>query len=241
MKKILLIILMALLHTVSNAQFVGKLEFMPKDCESTGKCTLIYDFGYIDPMKVGWQANAGLVTDGATIPFWAKPFIGGSFEKEFIKAAVIHDWYCDRSVRAWTQTHRVFYDALLASGVDSVKAKMMYYAVLVGGPKWIDLIKGNECKVGGGCINNVNGNTSLPDGNILNRTASEKYIFRKARYSEPNVISDTAAVKLIIEANNAITPEELENLAKTRNPTDLYFKNGSSIRYQDKSSNLPTE
>lgn len=232
-----------MLHSASNAQFVGKLELTPKDCESTGRCTLVYDFGFIDPMKVGWQASAGLATDGATIPFWAKPFIGGSFEKEFIKAAVIHDWYCDRTVRAWTQTHRVFYDALLASGVDSVKAKIMYYAVLVGGPKWIELIKGNECKVGGAgaCINNVNGNTSFPDGNILNRASGEKYIFRKARYSEPAVISDTAAVKSIIEANNAITPEALEDLAKSRNPNDLYFKNGSSIRYQDKSSNLPTE
>jgi Protein of unknown function (DUF1353) len=241
MKKILLAILVTMLHTVSNAQFVGKLEFMPKDCESTGKCTLVYDFGYIDPMKVGWQANAGLVTDGATIPFWAKPFIGGSFEKDFIKAAVIHDWYCDRSVRAWTQTHRVFYDALIASGVDSIKAKMMYYAVLVGGPKWLDLIKGKECKVGETCINNVNGNTRLPDGNILNRTTDEKYIYRKARYGEPAVISDITAVKSLIEANNAITPEALEDLAKTRNPNDLYFKNGNSIFYQDNSSSFQRE
>jgi Protein of unknown function (DUF1353) len=239
MKNILLVILLAMFHTVSNAQFVGKLELMPINCESTGKCTLVYDFSFIDPMKVGWQANAGLVTDGASIPFWAKPIIGDSFEKDFIKAAVIHDWYCDRSVRAWTQTHRVFYDALLASGVDSVKAKIMYYAVLVGGPKWIDLITGEKCKTGENCIQNTNGVASIPESKIIERKPGGKYVFRKARYNEPAVISDTAAVQLIIEGNNAITPEALENLAKSRNSNDFFFKNGNSILYEDQSSKYP--
>ena len=80
----------------------------------------------------GWQASAGLITDGASIPRWAQPFVGGAWDKQFIRAAVIHDWYCIRTVRARRATHRMFYDALIESNVSRANALTMYYAVLVG-------------------------------------------------------------------------------------------------------------
>jgi hypothetical protein len=91
----------------------------------------------------------------ATIPSWARPFVGGPFDPSYIKAAVIHDHYCDRHVRPWRSTHRAFYDALIALGLDTAKAKVMYYAVYLGGPKWVKLIPGKPCGSGIACINNV--------------------------------------------------------------------------------------
>ncbi len=82
------------------------------------------------------------MTDGASIPGWAQPIIGGAWETEFIRAAVIHDWYCIRTVRKRSETHRMFYDALIESKVDRRKALIMYYAVVVGSHMWIDLIEG---------------------------------------------------------------------------------------------------
>ncbi len=52
------------------------------------------DFGYVDPSGIGWQTNKGAKTDGASIPPLLQPFVGGPWEDGYIRAAVIHDWYC---------------------------------------------------------------------------------------------------------------------------------------------------
>jgi len=123
----------------ARAEFIGKLEFKPAGCKSAGQCELVFDFGYIEPGGYGWQAKAGLKTDGASIPSWAQPIIGGAWDAEYIRAAVIHDHYCIRTVRPRTATHRMFYNALIESGVDRPKALVMYYAVMVGSHMWINL------------------------------------------------------------------------------------------------------
>ena len=136
----------------ARADFVGTLEFTPAGCETARQCKLAFDFGYVDPKGVGWQANAGDATDGATIPPWAQPLVGASFDKSFVKAAAIHDHYVVNHVRTWQQTHLMFYDALIDSGVPAHKAQIMYFAVLAGGPRWIELIEGIACPVGMMCI-----------------------------------------------------------------------------------------
>src|SRR5689334_10444439 len=80
---------------VAHADFVGSLVLSPTGCESTGHCELGADFGFIDPKGVGWQAAKGLITDGASIPPWAQPIVGKPFDESFVKAAIIHDHYCD--------------------------------------------------------------------------------------------------------------------------------------------------
>ena len=116
----------------ARADFVGNLEFIPEKCESTGTCAIKSDFEYKDSTGLRWQTKAQDKTDGASIPAWAQPFVGAPFTRDYIKAAVIHDHYCDRQVRPWRQTHRVFYDALIESGVSAARAKLLYYAVYLG-------------------------------------------------------------------------------------------------------------
>jgi len=79
--------------------FTGKfgLDEIPGDPQHK---RLEADFGYIDPTGVGWQTNKGAETDGASIPPLLQPFVGSPWEDGYIRAAVIHDWYCDRHVRA---------------------------------------------------------------------------------------------------------------------------------------------
>jgi hypothetical protein len=219
-----------------SAEFIGELKFKPQGCENRGVCQLMYDFGFIDSKGVGWQARAGLKTDGASIPSWAKPIIGGSFDKDFIRAAIIHDHYCDRNVRPWPDTHRVFYEGLRASNVDEVKAKIMYYAVLVGGPKWIELIKGESCNIGKTCVRRVELPVQVPQSIIVNRESGQRFALRKAQYEKPETKQDIAEAQKIIETTPAMSSSEIEALAKKRHSTDFYFTHGDAIRFEDTSA-----
>jgi hypothetical protein len=93
-------------------------------------------FGYIDQFNVHWDVPAAFETDGASIPAAFKPLIGGSWTEQYVRAAVLHDFY----IRRWTNdpesVHRLFFHALLASGTEPDRAKYMYWAVRNFGPQW---------------------------------------------------------------------------------------------------------
>lgn len=93
-------------------------------------------FGYVQESGREWLVPSEAVIDGASIPkvFWS--LIGGPFEGQYRNASVVHDYYCDVQTRPWQETHRVFYDGMLCSGVGTARAKVMYYAVYRFGPRW---------------------------------------------------------------------------------------------------------
>lgn len=202
----------------SFAQFDGVLSLVPTGCQATGKCTLKNKLRFTDSAKVDWEAKAGLVTDGASIPTFFQPFVGQPFEDSFIKAAVIHDHYCDRHVRPWRQTHRVFYEGLLDQGVPKAKAKVMYFAVYLGGPKWVELIPGNKCV--GNCINNI---TTVSGKPVINSREADYALF-----DMPLLLKDLAQE---LEANpDALTLEQIEDRARAKRPNDYYYRNGHQVK-----------
>lgn len=93
-------------------------------------------FGYVQESGREWPVPSEAVIDGASIPkvFWS--LIGGPFEGQYRNASVVHDYYSDVQTRPWQETHRVFYDGMLCSGVGTARAKVMYYAVYRFGPRW---------------------------------------------------------------------------------------------------------
>ena len=147
--------------TVSTIKFVstisGKVVLYPKNCTSDQNiiCKLGEPIRFEQNEKFTWQSDAWSgdankqsgTTDGASIPGWVQGITGDPFDSEFIKAAILHDHYCykENHVRRWQDVHRMFYDALLIQGVSKFKAKMMYYAVLVGGPRWGKIVPGEDC------------------------------------------------------------------------------------------------
>ena len=149
--------------------FIGKLKLIDNVSDPTGKTKMLADDLYfIDTDKFVWKAGKDDVTDGATIPPLFHPIIGGSFEPDFLPAAVIHDHYTNRAhrVRTWRDTARVLYQAMLVNGVNIVKAKTMYFAVYVFGPHWGVLAKGVPC--GKKCIFTVPEQLALgKSGNIV--------------------------------------------------------------------------
>lgn len=98
--------------------------------------TLVEPFAYFDPRAVRWEAPAGAVVNGASIPraFWS--VIGGPFSGRFRNASVVHDVACVERSRDWRDVHRMFYEACRCGGVAAVTAKTMYYAVHHYGPRW---------------------------------------------------------------------------------------------------------
>jgi len=203
------------------AQFDGELVLLPAGCQATGQCTLRNKLRYTDGSGTVWEAKAGLVTDGASIPGVFQPFVGAPFEESFIKAAVVHDHYCDRHVRSWRQTHRVFYDGLIAQGVSAAKAKVMYLAVYLGGPKWIKLIAGNHC--GPKCVNATRTATGVPG-----------FMARPADYGAQDLAPQLKRLSDELEANpDALSLDQIDARAQALRPNDYYYRHGDQVRMDD--------
>jgi hypothetical protein len=123
------------------ARFEG--DFLVKLLDDGRNIRLESDLVFFDPNDVRWAAPKGAVVDGASIPqgFWS--VTGGPFEGKYRNASIIHDWFCDKRTRTWQATHRVFYDGMIAGGVSVARAKLMYYAVWWGGPRWEERVSIN--------------------------------------------------------------------------------------------------
>ncbi len=107
---------------------------------------LLAPLRFTDSRGVLWTAPPATLTDGASIPTIFVPLIGDPRSPEFLAAASLHDAYCGLGnealpqyhQRSWQETHRMFYDSLRAAGVPATKAKTMFAAVYLGGPRWED-------------------------------------------------------------------------------------------------------
>jgi hypothetical protein len=98
--------------------------------------TVMSEFSYTDPYGLVWDAPAGSVTDGASIPRYLWSLIGGPFEGKYRNASILHDVAYEKHNRPWTDCDRMFYYAMRCSGVNAAQAKTMYYALYKFGHHW---------------------------------------------------------------------------------------------------------
>lgn len=215
----------------AQGKFTGALEFTEKGCERQGRCILKHSFGYIDPEGLGWEAKAGNVTDGASIPPPFHDSVGRPFDADLVRAAVIHDHYCDRHVRSTWATHWVFHEALITSGVSSHRAGLMYAAVLAGGPKWIWVIEGEPCQTGQSCIQEAERPSLLPQlrkeirkGGKETKQAARTLLTRPPRYHEASFLREMAQIqKVLAERKGPVKRAEMEALVKGLRPDDPFI------------------
>ncbi|WP_088623525.1 DUF1353 domain-containing protein [Oceanicola sp. 22II-s10i] len=100
---------------------------------------------FVDGSGRPWVAPVGTLTDGASIPVMFASIVGSPTSPEFVNAAALHDAMCGIGntelpgfhSATWESTHRMFYDALRVGGTDEKRAKIMFAAVYLGGPRWI--------------------------------------------------------------------------------------------------------
>lgn len=121
-------------HAQGYGRYVGSVQ--TEWLEPDRKMRLLAPFTYIDPKGLEWQAPKGWVIDGASIPRFAWSIIGGPYDGKYRNASVIHDVACERQAQSWEQVHETFYWAMLASEVETWRAKLMYAAVYHFGPRW---------------------------------------------------------------------------------------------------------
>ena len=81
-------------------------------------------------------ADPGFKTDGATIPRALWTIAGSPYTGKYLGAAVVHDVGCETHEYSWQITHRMFYTAMRKLGVSDLYAKLLYWGVRLGGPKW---------------------------------------------------------------------------------------------------------
>jgi hypothetical protein len=97
---------------------------------------LLADLTFTDSNSVEWTAYKWDIIDGASIPKFLWEEIGSPFIGFYRRASVIHDVECKRKTRPWQDVHNCFYEMMMADGVEWLKAKIMYNAVYVAGPRW---------------------------------------------------------------------------------------------------------
>lgn len=121
-----------------QAKYVGTIKWTPL---SDGRLMeLLDDYGFIDSSESTWRVPKGARVDGASIPQALWSFVGSPFTGRYRDASVIHDFCCDVRKRPWQKVHRVFYEAMIVSGVSASRAKLMYAAVYFAGPRWSETV-----------------------------------------------------------------------------------------------------
>ncbi len=119
-----------------DPHFIGHLRLEPSDSDPTQLAVASKHFSFFDENGVEWKASTGELTGGAHIPWYFKPIIGYSFQEPYLSAATLHNIYCRNKTRSWRDTDAMFLSAMLVSGVNPVKARLMWSAVYVFGPHW---------------------------------------------------------------------------------------------------------
>ena len=98
---------------------------------------LLSDFAFVDDQGKRWLSPKGSKVDGASIPpqLWSA-IVGTPLVGDYRRASVLHDVACQQKIEPHKAVHRMFYDAMIADGVDELHAQVMYTAVRSFGPKW---------------------------------------------------------------------------------------------------------
>ena len=118
-----------------DSHYIGSLRLGPSAMDPT-QLEVKENFSFIDRHGIEWKARPGDLTGGAHIPWYFKPIIGHSFQEPYLSAATLHNIYCRNKTRSWQDTYAMFLSAMIVSGVNVVKARAMWLAVVLFGPHW---------------------------------------------------------------------------------------------------------
>jgi Protein of unknown function (DUF1353) len=121
-------------------RYTGKLILEPLQGGRQMKTML--EFGFLDADGRHWLVPPGTSVDGASIPkvLWSLWGVGGPWEGKYREASVVHDYHCAIRSVDWQSVHRMFYRAMLVSGVSEQCAKLVYAGVYFASPRWEDMV-----------------------------------------------------------------------------------------------------
>ena len=118
---------------MNNGSFSGnpKTEWL-SDQGGDRDMRMLEAFWYIDPNGRRWDAPAGTVVNGASIPRTLWSTVGSPYTGDYRRAALVHDAAVGSSGVLRADADTMFYFACLAGGCSPVQAKMLYAGVRIG-------------------------------------------------------------------------------------------------------------
>lgn len=117
---------------------------IPDDPEAGGRLRLLESFALRDAAGRRWEAPAGALVSGATVPPTLRYlFEDGGAGAPLRKAAVMRDAVAASRTAGWKAVARLYHDASRAELVSEPEAKALYAAWYAGGPRWEP--RGSSC------------------------------------------------------------------------------------------------
>jgi hypothetical protein len=157
---------------MSNGTFSGnpKTEWLA-DKGSDRDMRLLEDFWYLDPDNRRWDARAGTVINGASIPRTLWSTVGSPYTGDYRRAALVHDAAVGAEGVLRADADAMFYFACLAGGCTLLQAKMLYAGVRLGA--WATATQ----------VLAMDPVAQLPDGHRLPGQESPQELELRARYT----------------------------------------------------------
>jgi hypothetical protein len=93
-------------------------------------------FGFKDSRGLLWDVPKGMRFTGAAIPRTMWSLFGGPFTGEYTVSSVLLEHHSTLRTRSYEEVQNMFFESLLKSNVDAVKAKIFYTAIKTFGPRW---------------------------------------------------------------------------------------------------------
>lgn len=120
-----------------HARFVGRVavEWLDDD-PFVARMRLLEPFAFHDAQGRQWNAPAGQILDGRSLPMPFLDRIGQPFVGDYRHTNVIYEAQVKAMSRPWYEVHRMFYQASVAEGVQQVQAKEMFMLLYAAGVRW---------------------------------------------------------------------------------------------------------
>ena len=119
---------------MSNGKYSGnpRTEWLEASVSPDRDMKLLEDFWYEDPDGRKWNAPAGSVVNGASIPtaLWAT--VGSPYTGDYRRASIVHDVACEDPGIPRKEADKMFYFACLAGGCSQSQARVLYIGVRIG-------------------------------------------------------------------------------------------------------------
>jgi tetratricopeptide (TPR) repeat protein len=204
---------------------------------------------FVDPQGNEWVAPKGTLTDGASVPRLALWVTDGRFDSRFLKAAIVHDAYCQSDnqtrcpqqfrKRPWRAVHRMFREACLAGGTPETTANLMFAGVWLGGPRWDDpesdlrVVPDEVLRAGyDGCKEWIEENQPTPEEIESWMQAREPTVVAVSRLQNKGIAAldsgDMATAESTLEKSEQLLDESL-----SKAPDDVMLLNLKGYHHKD--------
>ena len=115
------------------ARFVGELK-LQRDPNGKPTYTTLSDFSFLDSTGKTWSVPQGFLFTGSSIPRVA--WVAISPSGEAAAAFVLYEYFVIQRNVPSSAVNQMFYEALVAIGVEPLQAKVLYVAVKSFGPSF---------------------------------------------------------------------------------------------------------